>query len=103
MNLQRVKRQRGGRTFTIYASYANLVEVLGDPKNVNRYTEKIDVQWDVKDVDTGQTLSVWNYKNGPNYLGENGTPPEEIAKWSAGGDAKIAKELGLKIELLCCN
>lgn len=95
MNIQPTEPLSGGRTMTIEASYEELVEKLGEPEDVSDGTDKVDVQWSVEDKHTGRKLTIWNYKNGPNYLGENGTPPEEIGGWSAGGSKGLAEDLGL--------
>ena len=98
MNVQPTRAGNGGRTLTIHATFEELTEALGYPEWVAESTDKVDVEWNVKDTDTGRTLAVWNYKNGPNYRGENGTPVDQIEKWSAGGDKSFAEDLGLDVE-----
>lgn len=82
---------------TIHATYKELVDALGYPEDFSG-SYKVDVQWDVEDVDTGRFLVVWNYGNGPNYLGEDGTPVSEIESWSADGDLSLAEDLGFEVE-----
>jgi len=98
MNIQKGSSGGTSRTMTIHASYKELVDALGYPEDLSGKTYKIDVQWDVRDADTGRPLVVWNYKNGPNYCGEDGTPVTEITTWSADGDPSLAEELGLEVE-----
>lgn len=90
--------QGGGREMTIHASYDQLVEAIGEPEDVSGVNSKVDVEWNVEDANSGRCLNVWNYKNGPNYLGADGTPPEDIQSWSAGGSEELAEELGLEVE-----
>lgn len=98
MDIRRTDPQIGGRTLTIHATYDELVEALGEPENVSDDTDKVDVEWNVEDAHTRRRLNVWNYKNGPNYRGEDGTPPQDIEKWSAGGSQELAEEIGLEVE-----
>lgn len=83
---------------TIHATFDELVDKLGTPEDVSEVTDKVDVEWNVKDPHTGRRLNVWNYKNGPNYRGEEGTPVDKIESWSAGGDESLAEDLGLDVE-----
>ena len=98
MDIQRGGSAGGSRTLTIYATYEEMVDALGYPEDLSGKTAKIDVQWDVEYVDTGRSLSAWNYKNGPNYRGEEGTPVTEIKSWSADGSKELAEDLGLEVE-----
>lgn len=98
MNIQKTNPRGGGREMTIYATYDELVEAIGEPEDVSDVTNKVDVEWNVEDSHTGRELAVWNYKNGPNYMGEDGTPPEEIESWSAGGSEELVEDLGLEVE-----
>lgn len=98
MDIQKGGSAGGSRTMTIHASYKEMVDALGYPEDVSGKTAKVDVQWDVEDVDTGRSLSAWNYKNGPNYRGEEGTPVAEIKSWSGDGSKELAEELGLEVE-----
>ncbi len=59
-------------------SYQNLVAAFGEPDIVE--TDTYDVEWEFKYGDIN--ISIHNWKNGPNYLGNNGTPVEEIESWS---------------------
>lgn len=85
--------------FEIHATYDEIVEVMGDPKDISLGTLKSDVFWHVKDSDTGRELRIWNYKDGPNYKGEQmGIRVELIQNWSAGGSEELAEDLGLEVE-----
>lgn len=98
MDIRRTDPQSGGRTLTIHATYDELVEAIGEPEDVSDVTDKLDVEWNVRDADTERKLTVWNYKNGPNYQGSDGTPVDQIEKWSAGGDKALAEDLGLDVD-----
>lgn len=84
-----------GKSFVLSVGYDRLVEALGEPERYDSSGMKVDAEWRVVDEDTDRTLNVWNYKNGPNYMGEDGTPVEDIDNWSAGGSQELAEELGL--------
>lgn len=64
-------------------SYAELVEVLGEPGPSDEY--KVDAEWELTDGTSGATL--YNYKDGVNYNGPSGTPTENIRDWHIGGNA----------------
>ena len=76
----------------IHVSYAKLVEQLGEP-NIEDDPYKVDASWGVEHED-GRKLCVWNYKNGPAYLGNEfeGTI-EDIGSWSYDGDDSLLFEL----------
>ena len=69
----------GAKVGAINVDYATLVEVFGKP----------DASWAVDTMDTDGSkryISIYNWKDGPNYLGkEEGTPVSEITKWMVGG------------------
>ena len=76
-------------------AYAKLVDLLGEP-NCENDGYKVDAEWAVSFKD--ETFSIYNYKSGKNYNGEEGLPLEEIRDWHIGGKNKEkAAEL---IELL---
>lgn len=82
--------------FGIIAKYADLVEKLGEP-NIDDDPDKVDASWSVED-DSGRRLSIWNYKNGPNYLGtRSGVSVASIENWSGWGSRELAEELGFTI------
>ena len=80
-------------------SYSELVATFGEPTNT--YTEegdKQDVEWTI-DTPAG-IASIYNYKDGKNYNGAEGTETEKITDWHIGGMTKdvvllITKALGL--------
>ena len=78
----------------ITVKYEDLVRVFGNPHNWE--TEKSDAEWKVEflEDDTYIRGTIYNYKNGKNYCGDDGTPTEEITGWNIGG------ELGGVVELI---
>jgi len=69
----------------INISYAKLVEALGEPGESDGY--KTDAEWSVEFVG-GDIASIYNYKDGRNYLGEEGLAVEDITEWHIGGTSK---------------
>ncbi len=72
-------------------SYKALVEKFGEPSVFD--DDKSDAEW-IVEFEDGVIAFIYNYKNGKNYLGEHGTPVEQIARWHVGGsDAKAVEHL----------
>lgn len=68
----------------LYISYADLVETLGLP-NAPNDGYKTDAEWAVE-LDDGTKVSIYNYKDGKNYNGDEGDDVENITLWHIGGD-----------------
>jgi len=68
----------------INISYAELVAVLGEPIPEFYDTDKSDAEWCIL-FGSGQVATIYNYKNGHNYLGLNGKDKEDIRDWNIGG------------------
>ena len=67
----------------IIISYEELVNIFGNHQTFDDY--KTDAQWIVKFSD-GVVATIYNYKNGVNYLGEDyGVPTKYITEWNVGG------------------
>jgi hypothetical protein len=68
-----------------------LVKVFGEPNCVGD-GYKTDAEWCIS-VD-GKVATIYNYKNGKNYLGDEGYDVEEITTWHIGGfDSSVVKEI----------
>jgi len=67
---------------SISAPYDRIVSLFGEPDCFDSY--KTDAEWIVQNKQ-GQVFCIYNYKDGKNYLGEEGTPTEEIEHWHIGG------------------
>ena len=68
----------------VKTSYKNLVSKLGKPYVWFEH-DKVDVEWCFKFPD-GTIATVYNYKDGKNYLGEKGKAVEDITNWHIGGN-----------------
>jgi len=73
----------GGTSLEAYCtvSYQKLVKEFGQPVCFDDY--KTDAEWVVQDMD-GRVFTVYNYKDGKNYCGEEGKLVEEIVEWHIG-------------------
>ena len=72
----------------IQANYADLVQAFGKPLQGDY---KTDAEWNIAFED-GTRASIYNWKNGKNYCGENGLNVEEIQDWNIGGYDEKAVE-----------
>jgi hypothetical protein len=84
-----------GLAGAIDVSYAKLVKVLGEP-NFTEHTDqyKVDAAW-ILELN-GKPITVYNYKDGKNYNGDNGLPTSKITDWHigyAGEDEEIAPDI----------
>ena len=78
------------------ADYRELVEVFGEPiryeaDGTSHLNNKIDAEWRLKFQD-GTIATIYNYKNGVNYMGAEGLRLMEIQKWNVGGNSERAVE-----------
>jgi len=69
------------RQGTLTAKYGDIVKVLGKPMRGDGY--KVDAEWEV--YVEGLAITIYNYKNGKNYCGDDGMNVEDITEWSIGG------------------
>tara|TARA_A100001011_G_scaffold396794_1_gene495834 strand:- start:2562 stop:2918 length:357 start_codon:yes stop_codon:yes gene_type:complete len=70
----------------VNATYDELVSKLGSPgPSFDGY--KSDAEWHIEFED-GSVATIYNWKDGFNYCGENGTPIENIKEWHIGGNTK---------------
>ena len=84
--------------------YARLVEVFGEPNEYDSY--KTDAHWALRFED-GTIATIYNYKDGKNYLGEEGKAVADIRNWHIVdllGDAEGEEELELHRKAQhCCQ
>ena len=74
--------------------YRTLVTLFGEPMPGCDY--KTDAEWALEiytDYGDCVVATIYNWKNGKNYLGEEGTPVEEITRWNVGGHKTSAVSL----------
>ena len=94
MNFKRASKRTkiGGTCYQgeVDVSYQKLVETFGRPMGDDGC--KVDAEW-VVESDCGTVLTIYNYKDGKNYLGEEGIPTEELRDWHIGGYSKSALEM----------
>jgi len=65
-------------------SYWTIVQTFGPPMEDGFDNYKCDAEWIIL-FDDGEIATIYNYKNGKNYLGSDGTPTEDITTWNVGG------------------
>lgn len=79
------------------ASYEELCDLFGAPTGGDGY--KVDAEWYVK-FDDGTVATIYNWKNGKNYEGENGLDVADIRDWHVGGfDAKACTKVQITLDL----
>ena len=69
----------------IDCTYNQLTRLFGepDPGQLNN-GYKVDWEWMLTFAD-GTIATIYNWKNGPNYCGEDGLTETQIHKWHVGG------------------
>ena len=70
-------------------SYDNLVKIFGEPHIKGEPGSKIDVEW-AFEFEDGTISTIYNWKDGPCYQGDDGDPVETITDWHVGGMHKDA-------------
>jgi len=72
----------------IKINYVDLVKTFGEP------SKEIGAEWLIE-TDKNTVITIYNYKDGINYCGSDGTPTKDIIDWHIGGhDQKCIEELG---------
>jgi hypothetical protein len=66
----------------IKVDYNKLVELFGYPDDGDGY--KVDAEWSIMFFD-GTIATIYNYKNGKNYLGKVGQRTKDMNHWNVGG------------------
>lgn len=65
--------------------YIRLVNLFGEPMPGDEY--KVDAEWNIE-TDDGTVITIYNWKNGPNYCGSDGIPVPMITEWNIGGHSR---------------
>ena len=86
------------KSYQIPFPYEKLIEVFGEP-NDESDGDKIDAEWLIFTLKG--VANIYNYKDGKNYLGEEGLPVDEITEWHIAGHTEqvvpvIKSALGLE-------
>lgn len=71
----------------IHLSFQDLVDIFGQPEDISS-TGKSDVQWAIE-ID-GVVATIYNWKNGPAYTGDDSIEVERIHEWNIGGHSQSA-------------
>ena len=59
-----------------------------EPKQYDFPDGKCDATWELE-FGYGEVATIYNWKNGVNYLGEDGQLTENITDWHIGGHSKM--------------
>jgi hypothetical protein len=91
MNLERINDRSiiTGSSLQGYIdiTYDQLVEIFGEPiSEGDGY--KVDAEWELMIDHT--LVTIYNYKDGKNYNGEDGDAVEDIIEWHIGGHDESA-------------
>ena len=77
-------------------SYSDLVEIFGKPYLYNLETgDKVDAEWRIK-FDDKTIATIYNYKDGHVYCGDDGNNVEDIRDWHIGGTSSKSYEMVFK-------
>lgn len=79
----------------VETSYDRLVSLFGEPTLGDEY--KTDAVWEIEFEEGGEVATIYNYKTGINYLGDEGKALNEIEIWHIGGYQDKVVERILKI------
>lgn len=74
----------------VIINYHILDAIFGEPMRGDGH--KVDAEWHVRFED-GTVATIYNCKNGQNYLGADGQPVYKISTWNIGGFNHRAAEL----------
>tara|TARA_A100001037_G_scaffold244817_1_gene225914 strand:+ start:75798 stop:76115 length:318 start_codon:yes stop_codon:yes gene_type:complete len=67
----------------IFVTFEKLLKVFGTPIGASS-DGKVDVEWNIE-FGNGVIATIYNWKNGPASMGEDGTNPVDITTWHIGG------------------
>jgi len=71
----------------IDATYKEICSLFGKPLSYDK--GKVDVHWVIKFSD-GTVASIYNWKNGKAYMGDEGLSVQSIKTWSIGGLSQVS-------------
>ena len=70
----------------IETTYKNLLDTFGEP-NGGDDGYKVDANWII--MTPAGVATIYNYKDGHNYLGEDGLDLWDITDWNIGGNSRL--------------
>jgi hypothetical protein len=73
----------------VITTFAKLIEIFGEPMEGDGY--KVDAEWGIE-FDDGSVATIYNYKDGKNYCGDEGLDVKDISDWHIGGLDKSVVE-----------
>jgi hypothetical protein len=79
---------------TLNVNYDDLVELFGEP--MAGYDYKTDAEWALELCFHGgesHVVTIYNWKNGKNYLGKDGLDVDKITRWNVGGHSVKSHQL----------
>lgn len=74
--------------------YDDLVDLFGEP--MAGYDYKTDAEWVLELCFHGgesHAVTIYNWKNGKNYMGKDGLAVEDITRWNVGGHSVKSHQL----------
>lgn len=74
----------------IFCTYASIVALIGEP-NSDGDGCKVDAEWEIEM--NGKPMTIYNYKDGKNYNGEEGMDVEDITEWHVGSGQNVEEEV----------
>ena len=80
----------------IYMPYKEMVNLLGEPTIANSTAgDKTDVEWVILATigEESYIITIYNWKDGRSYNGEEGLYNKELCNWHIGGTTKIVQLL----------
>lgn len=75
----------------ITCDYEVLCAMFGEPMNGDG--RKTDAEWHILFPEPGIVATIYNWKNGRNYLGPDGLDAKDIKNWNIGGHTALAANL----------
>ena len=74
----------------VVVAYLDLVRVFGQPNRGSSGDNKVDCEWVLR-TPSG-VATIYNYKSGKNYLGDDGLDVEYIRDWHIGGRNSVVAD-----------
>ena len=79
----------------LITTFQFLIDAFGDSNGGD--DDKTDAEWNLKFSD-GSYITIYNYKDGKSYNGEDGMDVEDITKWHIGSDKDVSPDVVKTLE-----